>query len=67
MIRIGLVDLDTSHPKTFTKILNAMPGVKVNARNRRMPPAPRLRGRHAPAARSISGAQTPNPLDNNKD
>lgn len=31
MIRIGLVDLDTSHPKTFTKILNAMPGVKVNA------------------------------------
>lgn len=31
MIRIGLVDLDTSHPKTFTKILNAMPGVMVNA------------------------------------
>jgi len=31
MIRIGLVDLDTTHPKTFTKILNAMPGVKVNA------------------------------------
>jgi virulence factor len=31
MIRIGLVDLDTSHPKTFTKILNAMHGVKVNA------------------------------------
>lgn len=31
MIHIGLVDLDTSHPKTFTKILNAMPGVKVNA------------------------------------
>jgi predicted dehydrogenase len=31
MIRIGLIDLDTSHPKTFTKILNAMPGVKVNA------------------------------------
>ena len=31
MTRIGLVDLDTSHPKTFTKILNAMPGVKVNA------------------------------------
>ena len=31
MIRIGLVDLDTSHPKSFTKILNAMPGVKVNA------------------------------------
>ncbi|MGA3243959.1 MAG: Gfo/Idh/MocA family oxidoreductase [Bacteroidota bacterium] len=31
MTRIGLVDLDTSHPKSFTKILNAMPGVKVNA------------------------------------
>ena len=31
MIRIGLVDLDTSHPKAFTKILNGMPGVKVNA------------------------------------
>lgn len=31
MIRIGLVDLDTSHPKTFTAILNTMPDVKVNA------------------------------------
>jgi hypothetical protein len=31
MIRIGLVDLDTSHPKAFTKILNAIPGVAVNA------------------------------------
>jgi len=31
MIRIGLVDLDTSHPKKFTKILNAFPGVTVNA------------------------------------
>ncbi len=31
MIRMGLVDLDTSHPKAFTKIMNAMPGVKVNA------------------------------------
>ncbi len=31
MIRMGLVDLDTSHPKAFTKIMNTMPGVKVNA------------------------------------
>jgi predicted dehydrogenase len=31
MIRIGLVDLDTSHPKVFTKILNSMPDVKVMA------------------------------------
>jgi hypothetical protein len=30
MIRIGLVDLDTSHPKAFTKIVNAVPGVTVN-------------------------------------
>ena len=31
MIRIGLVDLDTSHPKGFTKILNSLPDVKVTA------------------------------------
>lgn len=31
MIRIGLVDLDTSHPKAFTFILNKMEGVRVTA------------------------------------
>ncbi|HMK39412.1 MAG TPA: oxidoreductase, partial [Bacteroidota bacterium] len=31
MIRIGLVDLDTSHPKAFTDILRTMPGVDVTA------------------------------------
>jgi predicted dehydrogenase len=31
MLRIGLVDLDTSHPKAFTAILNQMPDVKVVA------------------------------------
>jgi len=31
MIRIGLVDLDTSHPHAFTKILRTMPGVRVSA------------------------------------
>lgn len=31
MIRIGLVDLDTSHPQAFTRILQAMPGVEVRA------------------------------------
>ena len=31
MIRIGLVDLDTSHPQAFTRILRAMPGVEVSA------------------------------------
>jgi hypothetical protein len=31
MIRIGLVDLDTSHPLAFTKILRTMPGVEVTA------------------------------------
>jgi predicted dehydrogenase len=31
MIRIGLVDLDTSHPQAFTTILNAVPGVQVAA------------------------------------
>ncbi len=31
MIRIGLVDLDTSHPKAFTSILNSMEGVHVTA------------------------------------
>ncbi len=33
MIRIGLVDLDTSHPKAFTSILNKMDGVQVTALN----------------------------------
>jgi predicted dehydrogenase len=31
MIRIGLVDLDTSHPQAFTKILRTIPGVDVTA------------------------------------
>jgi hypothetical protein len=31
MIRIGLVDLDTSHPQAFLRILRAMPGVEVSA------------------------------------
>jgi hypothetical protein len=31
MIRIGLVDLDTSHPAAFTSILNKMEGVTVTA------------------------------------
>lgn len=31
MIRIGLVDLDTSHPASFAKILSQMEGVKVTA------------------------------------
>jgi len=31
MLRIGLVDLDTSHPKAFTNILNSIKGVKVVA------------------------------------
>jgi len=31
MIRIGLVDLDTSHPKAFTRILRTLPGVDVRA------------------------------------
>ena len=31
MIRIGLVDLDTSHPKAFTDILRTIPGVEVTA------------------------------------
>ncbi len=31
MIRIGLVDLDTSHPKAFTGILRTIPGVEVTA------------------------------------
>jgi hypothetical protein len=31
MIRIGLVDLDTSHPRAFTRILRDMPGVTVAA------------------------------------
>lgn len=31
MIRVGLVDLDTSHPKVFTRILSTLPDVKVNA------------------------------------
>jgi hypothetical protein len=31
MIRIGLVDLDTSHPQAFLKILRTIPGVEVNA------------------------------------
>ena len=31
MIRIGLVDLDTSHPLAFTKILRSIPGVDVTA------------------------------------
>jgi predicted dehydrogenase len=31
MIRIGLVDLDTSHPHAFTMILRTMPGVEVTA------------------------------------
>jgi predicted dehydrogenase len=31
MIRIGLVDLDTSHPQAFTKILRTIPGVEVTA------------------------------------
>ena len=37
MIRIGLVDLDTTHPKAFTKILNGMGGGSIpgniNAQN----------------------------------
>jgi hypothetical protein len=31
MIRIGFVDLDTSHPETFIKLLNELGGVKVSA------------------------------------
>ena len=31
MIRIGLVDLDTSHPRAFARILRGMPGVTVAA------------------------------------
>jgi len=31
MLRIGLVDLDTSHPQAFTRILRGMPGVDVTA------------------------------------
>jgi hypothetical protein len=31
MIRIGLVDLDTSHPQAFTRILRTIPGVEVAA------------------------------------
>jgi predicted dehydrogenase len=31
MIRIGIVDLDTSHPQAFTKILRKIPGVDVTA------------------------------------
>jgi hypothetical protein len=31
MIRIGLVDLDTSHPQAFTRILRTIPGVEVGA------------------------------------
>lgn len=31
MIRIGLVDLDTSHPGAFTRILRTMSGVEVTA------------------------------------
>jgi hypothetical protein len=31
MIRIGLVDLDTSHPHAFTEILRTIPGVEVHA------------------------------------
>jgi hypothetical protein len=31
MIRIGLVDLDTSHPPAFTRILRGTPGVEVRA------------------------------------
>jgi predicted dehydrogenase len=31
MVRIGLVDLDTSHPQAFTKILRTLPGVEVTA------------------------------------
>ena len=31
MIRIGLVDLDTSHPEAFTRILRTMDGVEVSA------------------------------------
>ena len=31
MIRIGLVDLDTSHPAAFIRILRTIPGVEVSA------------------------------------
>jgi hypothetical protein len=31
MIRIGLVDLDTSHPQAFTRILRTIPDVEVSA------------------------------------
>ena len=31
MIRIGLVDLDTSHPEAFTRILRTLPDVEVSA------------------------------------
>jgi hypothetical protein len=31
MIRIGLIDLDTSHPQAFTRILRTIPGVDVSA------------------------------------
>jgi predicted dehydrogenase len=31
MIRIGLVDLDTSHPQAFLRILRTIPGVEVTA------------------------------------
>jgi predicted dehydrogenase len=31
MLRIGLVDLDTSHPQAFTNILRTFPGVEVHA------------------------------------
>lgn len=30
-VRIGLVDLDTSHPAAFTRILSSIPGVEVSA------------------------------------
>ena len=31
MLKIGFVDLDTSHPRSFVKRLNAMAGIKVAA------------------------------------
>jgi hypothetical protein len=31
MLRIGLVDLDTSHPAAFTRILRGIPGIAVTA------------------------------------
>ncbi|NLF92316.1 MAG: Gfo/Idh/MocA family oxidoreductase [Oligosphaeraceae bacterium] len=30
MLKIGFIDLDTSHPRSFVKRLNAMPGVRVS-------------------------------------